>query len=272
MADKKMIKLPESELEVMQAIWALHEEGEKYVSAGLIMKRFPALTRLKLTTVLTLITRLQTKGFITTEKLGRSNCYTPIINSADYRKFASGDFVEKVYMTKNEDGEFVYNIKGQYGTRSWSWVEAEPGLIESYCPGGLKTGDVIAVILDDYGRINVVKKLVSLVDKPDPFYIDIRGTYPLVDHGVVFGNVCAKNSTAFSVTTNGGTSVYTQSNSSTPVFLYDVPNKTLTSALWQDIPVSAVRVGDTYTVTDENTRVCVIRNRRRAVEVIIVKY
>ena len=38
MSDKKMIKLPESELEVMQAIWALNEEGEKFVSAGLIMK------------------------------------------------------------------------------------------------------------------------------------------------------------------------------------------------------------------------------------------
>lgn len=98
MSDKKIIKLPESELEVMQAIWALNEEGEKFVSAGLIMKRFPALNRLKLTTVLTLITRLQTKGFITTEKLGRANCYTPIIGSDDYRKFASGDFVEKVYM------------------------------------------------------------------------------------------------------------------------------------------------------------------------------
>lgn len=98
MSDKKIIKLPESELEVMQAIWALNEEGEKFVSAGLIMKRFPALNRLKLTTVLTLITRLQTKGFITTEKLGRANCYTPIIDSDDYRKFASGDFVEKVYM------------------------------------------------------------------------------------------------------------------------------------------------------------------------------
>ena len=98
MSDNKMIKLPESELEVMQAIWALNEEGEKYVSAGLIMKRFPALTRLKLTTVLTLITRLQTKGFISTEKLCRSNCYTPLIKSDDYRKFASADFVEKVYM------------------------------------------------------------------------------------------------------------------------------------------------------------------------------
>lgn len=98
MTDNKMIKLPESELEIMQAIWALNEEGEKFVSAGLIMKRFPALTRLKLTTVLTLITRLQTKGFIKTEKLGRSNCYTPLIPSEEYRKFALADFVQKVYM------------------------------------------------------------------------------------------------------------------------------------------------------------------------------
>ena len=95
---EKIIKLPESELEIMQAIWALNEEGEKFVTASLIMKRFTSLSRLKLTTILTLITRLQIKGFIKTEKIGRSNCYTPLITSAEYRKFASGDFVEKVYM------------------------------------------------------------------------------------------------------------------------------------------------------------------------------
>ena len=98
-----MIKLPASELEIMQAIWVLDEEGEKFISASLIMKRFPALNRLKLTTVLTLITRLQNKGFINTEKLGRSNCYTPKISSADYRKFAYGDFVEKVYRNDRMD-------------------------------------------------------------------------------------------------------------------------------------------------------------------------
>lgn len=97
MADK-MIKLPESELEIMQAIWVLNEEGEKNITASLIVKRFPALSRLKLTTILTLITRLQVKGFITVEKVGRSNCYTPIIPSDKYRKFASGDFVKKVYL------------------------------------------------------------------------------------------------------------------------------------------------------------------------------
>ena len=98
-----MIKLPASELEIMQAIWALDEEGEKFISASLVMKRFPALNRLKLTTVLTLITRLQTKGFIRTDKLGRSNCYTPLISSAEYRKFAYGDFVEKVYRNDRLD-------------------------------------------------------------------------------------------------------------------------------------------------------------------------
>ncbi|MBE6724109.1 MAG: BlaI/MecI/CopY family transcriptional regulator [Ruminococcaceae bacterium] len=98
-----MIKLPASELEIMQAIWTLDEEGEKFISASLVMKRFPALNRLKLTTVLTLITRLQTKGFIRTDKLGRSNCYTPLISSAEYRKFAYGDFVEKVYRNDRLD-------------------------------------------------------------------------------------------------------------------------------------------------------------------------
>ena len=96
-------RLPDSELEVMQAIWALNEEGEKFVSASLVMKRFPALQRLKLTTFLTLITRLQTKGFIKTEKIGRSNCYTPLIPSDEYRRFATGDYVKKVYLGDKMD-------------------------------------------------------------------------------------------------------------------------------------------------------------------------
>ena len=82
----------------MQAIWALNAEGEKFVSAGLIMKRFPALCRLKLTTVLTLITRLQNKGFISSEKLSRANCYKPLIDADEYRRFVAGDFVERVYV------------------------------------------------------------------------------------------------------------------------------------------------------------------------------
>lgn len=95
---KKFIKLPESELEVMEAIWALYEEGEKGITATMVVKHFPALNRLKLTTVLTLIGRLAAKGFVTIEKVGRSNCYTPVIDVHEYRKFITGDFVNRVFL------------------------------------------------------------------------------------------------------------------------------------------------------------------------------
>lgn len=97
MPNKNIIKLPESELEVMQAIWALNGAGEKAVSAGMIMDRYPELNRLKLTTVLTLITRLHSKGYIKSEKIGRSNCYTPLVPLKEYRKFALNDFADKLY-------------------------------------------------------------------------------------------------------------------------------------------------------------------------------
>jgi BlaI family penicillinase repressor len=96
------IKLPDSELEIMQAIWALNEAGERFVSAQLIMNRYPEISRLKMSTVLTLITRLQTKGFITTARLGRANCYTPTVSLEDYRKFVTEDFLTKVFCGDRE--------------------------------------------------------------------------------------------------------------------------------------------------------------------------
>jgi len=103
-----MIKLPESELEVMMAIWQLDVQGEKEISAGKIMDAYPDLCRLKLTTVLTLITRLHTKGFIKSEKIGRSNCYIPLITLKDYRKFALDDFAEHVFLKNKVD--FIKSI------------------------------------------------------------------------------------------------------------------------------------------------------------------
>ena len=103
MEEKKFIKLPESELVVRQGIWALKAEGEPCVSAGLVMKRFPELNRLKLTTVLTLITRLQLKGFISAEKQGRANCYTPLIDETEYKNFIAADFVERVFRGRKAD-------------------------------------------------------------------------------------------------------------------------------------------------------------------------
>ena len=98
MSNTDFIKLPDSELEVMQAIWTLFEDGEKYISAGNIIKHFEEISRLKLTTVLTLITRLQSKGYVSIEKIGRSNCCKPLISRKDYLDFATRDFIERVYL------------------------------------------------------------------------------------------------------------------------------------------------------------------------------
>ncbi len=94
----KTIKIPESEFEIMRAVWTLEDEGERFISASLIMNSFPELGRLKLTTVLTLIARLESKGFIISKKIGRSNCCSSVVSFDEYKKAALADFVEKIYL------------------------------------------------------------------------------------------------------------------------------------------------------------------------------
>lgn len=69
-ASENFIKLPESELRLMQAVWSLHAAGETDITAAALMAADDSLARLKLTTVLTLITRLINRGFLASEKPG----------------------------------------------------------------------------------------------------------------------------------------------------------------------------------------------------------
>ena len=97
---KGVTKLPESELAVMQLIWDMTKAGEAIteITAGNLMDRYPEqVGHLKLTTVLTLISRLITKGFVSAEKLGRAYCYTPIVDEENYKQMAAVDFVKTVY-------------------------------------------------------------------------------------------------------------------------------------------------------------------------------
>lgn len=98
-----LVKLPDSELEIMQAIWALDLIGEKYITASLIMENYPEIGRLKLTTVLTLMTRLQTKGFICINKIGRTNCCKPLISRLNYQKYVTNDFIYRVFLGEKEN-------------------------------------------------------------------------------------------------------------------------------------------------------------------------
>ena len=93
----KFIKLPDSELKVMQIIWDMYKQNKKD-DAGSMMSAYPhILGHLKLTTVLTLISRLNEKGFIRTEKCGRINYYIPLVAEEQYKNNAAVEFVENVY-------------------------------------------------------------------------------------------------------------------------------------------------------------------------------
>ncbi|MCI8388415.1 MAG: BlaI/MecI/CopY family transcriptional regulator [Clostridiales bacterium] len=95
---KNYTKLPESELQIMQIIWDMDKDGVKDIHAGAMLSAYPdKIGHLALTTVLTLITRLQTKGFIKLEKHGRANCAIVIADEDEYKRKAAADFVATVY-------------------------------------------------------------------------------------------------------------------------------------------------------------------------------
>ncbi|MBR4860565.1 MAG: BlaI/MecI/CopY family transcriptional regulator [Firmicutes bacterium] len=96
--NKNIRRLPDSELEVMQAIWACSPragENTQPVSRGQIEEVLQD-AEMAATTLLTLLSRLTDKGFVQTEKIGRSNVYTPLISQADYLASQSRSFLNKL--------------------------------------------------------------------------------------------------------------------------------------------------------------------------------
>ena len=75
-------KLPDAELQVMQAIWTC-ECPVKRSQIDKILKETHPMAQ---TTLLTLLTRLSDKGFIKIIKENRSSTYIPLIKEEDYIK------------------------------------------------------------------------------------------------------------------------------------------------------------------------------------------
>ena len=97
---KNYTKLPESELIVMQLIWDMEKKGVKDIHAGALLAAYPEqIGHLALTTVLTLITRLQNKGFIRLEKHGRANCAIVLADEDEYNRSPQRSDV----LTENQD-------------------------------------------------------------------------------------------------------------------------------------------------------------------------
>ena len=85
-------RLPDAELEVMQAVWACPLPAARADIQARLQDTHP----MALTTLLTVLTRLAEKGFIRIEKTGRSARYLPLISRQDYLAQQSGRFIRQL--------------------------------------------------------------------------------------------------------------------------------------------------------------------------------
>lgn len=88
-----MIKIPQSELEIMKVIWQHKEEP---VSSKMVTTKLEEIKGWKRTTTLTLLGRLTEKGFLEADKTRKLTYYTTIIKEEDYKLFAIKTFAKDV--------------------------------------------------------------------------------------------------------------------------------------------------------------------------------
>ena len=72
---KQISRLPDAELEVMQALWAVPEYPARTSDLAARLDR-----DWKAPTLLKLLSRLEERGFVRGEKAGRVNLYTPLVD------------------------------------------------------------------------------------------------------------------------------------------------------------------------------------------------
>lgn len=73
-------KLPDTELKVMQAIWHIESPASTSAVREELQKERPW----NLSALQTLLGRLVRRGFLQTEKQGKSRYYTPLVTEEDY--------------------------------------------------------------------------------------------------------------------------------------------------------------------------------------------
>ena len=88
-----MRKLPDSEFEVMKVVW----ESYSPVNAVTVMEGLDNHKDWKVQTIISLLSRMVEKGFLSTEKNGKERTYSPLISRDDYLKFETSNFVERFH-------------------------------------------------------------------------------------------------------------------------------------------------------------------------------
>ena len=86
-------KLGEAELEIMQVIW----DSTGHISSTSILKELQGRRKWQLSTLMTSLSRLSEKGFISCDRSTGSNLYSSLVNEEEYKVGASRNFLERLY-------------------------------------------------------------------------------------------------------------------------------------------------------------------------------
>jgi len=86
---KKIKRLPEAELEIMMCLW----DASESVQRSYFSRQFDWAD----STILTLLSRLVNRGFVTCTKKGNKNIYTSAITREEYMKVENTNFLQKLH-------------------------------------------------------------------------------------------------------------------------------------------------------------------------------
>ena len=93
MTNQPLKNLGEAELEIMQVIW----KANSPVNSSFILKELEDRRNWKLSTLMTSLSRLVDKGFLSCDRSIGVNLYTFIVSENDYKAKESKNFLEKLY-------------------------------------------------------------------------------------------------------------------------------------------------------------------------------
>ena len=102
---KNIQKLPDSELQIMMILW----EGHPQMSRSEIEQSLRGGKHLAATTINTLLTRLEARGFIAVERNSRAHYYTPVISKQEYQRRESHSIIDHLF-----DGSLVSFVAALY--------------------------------------------------------------------------------------------------------------------------------------------------------------
>ena len=88
-----MKKLGDAELEIMLAVW----EAWEPVPSSYVQEKLRGRRDWALPSILTSLSRLVDKGFLSCQKRGKSNWYHPLVSEKDYKAAEGRGLIDRLY-------------------------------------------------------------------------------------------------------------------------------------------------------------------------------